>query len=415
MALYRFEVGIVRAGSRASGIVAHHKGGGGAVGCYRYMSQSQEQERSHERPVRWCEGFGPDGILLDPGVFCLSVDYFPNRDGAENCVIGFDVHFAVPHELSESSRDAIGRSWARGIADSYGVGVVIAPHEPETRWRKINGIEYNLGTDERNFHFHAFISARTVNQDATIGNVQRALNPMCFKKDNKPVVFQRQLLADVTNEALERSGLEERVSHLSYKAQGIDIEPGKHRGYIETRRMRSEQKMNLQKIPDIQRSLDVIKISAHKRIKESTKRIQEIQDSRRVGIDSHIGANLGSIEAWVNDAVGTFMRVNASLDRAERLRKQIREIERRHFIMRDATKEETDELKMLGRWRDRAEKQIARVERISHGVSQLPQAVRIDINAKQTEQKRWLSQLDRSINQHQAAMHAIKGSQTISW
>ena len=44
------------------------------------------------------------------------------------------------------------------------------------------------------------------------------------------VNWHRELWADLINKHLRENGFEEKVSHLSYKAQGINKEPTRHRG-----------------------------------------------------------------------------------------------------------------------------------------------------------------------------------------
>lgn len=104
---------------------------------------------------------------------------------------------------------------AQRISDRYGVLCTWAIHEPPGHG------------DERNWHGHIAHNMREVTPDGFGAKVRHVT---ATKTKGEEVEWVRQTIADLTNEFLEKKGEDERVSHLTYKAQGIEREPTRHLG-----------------------------------------------------------------------------------------------------------------------------------------------------------------------------------------
>lgn len=72
-----------------------------------------------------------------------------------------------------------------------------------------------------NPHAHIMLSMRNITPDG-FGKKRRDWN------DQKKLMYWRETWANKANEALEKAGINERIDHRSYEAQGIDKEPMIH-------------------------------------------------------------------------------------------------------------------------------------------------------------------------------------------
>jgi hypothetical protein len=104
---------------------------------------------------------------------------------------------------------------AQAFTDRYGTMTTWAVHSPTDHG------------DARNAHGHIVHNMRMVTPD---GFGPKVLEPVVFKTAKREMEWARGMIADSINKGLERAGLDERISHLSYDAQGIDREAKKHLG-----------------------------------------------------------------------------------------------------------------------------------------------------------------------------------------
>lgn len=80
-------------------------------------------------------------------------------------------------------------------------------------------------TQSHNLHAHVLLTTRSVDRNG-FGLKVREWN-------KKTLLRQwRKQWAEYQNRVFERKGLEVRISHLSYKEQGLDREPGIHLGPV---------------------------------------------------------------------------------------------------------------------------------------------------------------------------------------
>lgn len=128
---------------------------------------------------------------------------------------------ALPAELDESQRGDLAKSYARELADRYGVAVDVAVHAPGREG------------DQRNHHAHILMSACYCGPTGVLGKKAVELDPIHCQRQKLPnvVEVERQRWENIANEALEKAGQEARIDHRSLQAQGIyDRLPGPHLG-----------------------------------------------------------------------------------------------------------------------------------------------------------------------------------------
>ena len=125
----------------------------------------------------------------------------------------------LPPELTSDQRRQLVQSFARELANRYRAAVDACVHQPRP------------GADPRNHHAHLLMTTREVTPDGLgartrleISGRQRHIMgiPGSSRDDYLGI---RARWSELTNEALERAGLSQRVDHRSLKDRGIDREP----------------------------------------------------------------------------------------------------------------------------------------------------------------------------------------------
>jgi hypothetical protein len=128
-----------------------------------------------------------------------------------------EVEVSLPVELSNDQKISLARELATEINQRYGVAVDMCIH-------KINS---------NNPHAHLLITACTVDNNL-MGKKVDALDPISCSRTKppspNPSEYLRERWAELTNDALAKSGYSVRVDHRSLKDQGIDREPQIHVG-----------------------------------------------------------------------------------------------------------------------------------------------------------------------------------------
>ena len=111
---------------------------------------------------------------------------------------------ALPAELSAKGRAGLARAFAAEIVERYGVAADVAIHAPGKEG------------DSRNHHAHILTTTRTVGADG-LGVKTRQLDQSTTA--SVEVEKLRDVWGGLTNRALEREGVGERVDHRSLAAQ----------------------------------------------------------------------------------------------------------------------------------------------------------------------------------------------------
>lgn len=153
--------------------------------------------------------------------------------------LAYSFDIALQNELTQEENTALARRFVREHFVSKGMIADLAVHEPD----KENGIQ--------NPHFHVMTTMRPLNPDGTWGNKQRreyALdeNGERIRDEKGDYVFNAVHIADwhepetlehwreawcrMVNDEFERKGLDVRIDHRSYEAQGIEQIPTVHEG-----------------------------------------------------------------------------------------------------------------------------------------------------------------------------------------
>lgn len=139
----------------------------------------------------------------------------------KNSCVAREFQVALPPELSPEQRRSLSRSFAREIADRYGVAVDLAVHDPKP------------GRESPNYHAHLLITTREVTPTGLgaktgldMQAVARAQRGLAHHGEEYSAVRERWAIA--TNKALNEANLDVRVDHRTLAAQGIDRQPMVH-------------------------------------------------------------------------------------------------------------------------------------------------------------------------------------------
>lgn len=184
----------------------------------------------------------PGGGSADRAEFWNRLEAHHKRGDA---VLVREVEISLPTELSTEQRQALAVSYARELADRYGVAADLALHAPRTvtdRELEKNAVQHweiDPDTGRRhngNWHAHVMLSACHVAPDGTLGKKAVELDPIHCQRA-KPqlenlVDRERARWAELVNAALERHGHEARIDHRSHAERGIEAEaqPSRHLG-----------------------------------------------------------------------------------------------------------------------------------------------------------------------------------------
>lgn len=136
-----------------------------------------------------------------------------------NARVAREVMVLLPPELTPEQRTQLVRGFSQELADRFRCAVDTTVHLPRP------------GADPRNHHAHMLMTVREVTakgfgQRTTLelSGMERHTRGLASYKEE--FVSLRERWAHHTNEALREAGLEARVDHRSYRAQGINAEPG---------------------------------------------------------------------------------------------------------------------------------------------------------------------------------------------
>ncbi|WP_278559363.1 MobQ family relaxase [Acidaminococcus intestini] len=160
--------------------------------------------------IEHTELFLPSGVKFDREHLWNSAEASEKR---KNSTVAREYEISLPEELNSEQRTELTRDFARHLVDRYGVAVDVSIHAP------------SRGGDIRNYHAHILTTTRQVTPQGFAAKT-RVLDD----KKTGEIEHVRATWAQLTNQALERAGHPERVSHKSLEAQGIDREPTTHLG-----------------------------------------------------------------------------------------------------------------------------------------------------------------------------------------
>jgi ATP-dependent exoDNAse (exonuclease V) alpha subunit len=138
----------------------------------------------------------------------------------KNARVAREYLVALPIELSPEERTALIRRFSQELTDRYGFAIDSAIHAPRDF----------PGSDPRNFHAHLLATTREVTLEGLGAKTTLDMNDgrrseLGLKPAIHELLHVRARWATVTNEALEKAHIAQRIDHRSLEAQGIDREP----------------------------------------------------------------------------------------------------------------------------------------------------------------------------------------------
>lgn len=213
----------------------NEKGGMRASAHYAYLCRTGvfEKLKTAEELVSVKSGNLPTWAAEDPSIFWLASDTFERKNGS----VYRELEAALPRELTRDQQRALVQSFIDKVLRTEHP-YTIAIHDKPARdglpqphihlmWseRKMDGIERDPA------HFFKRAAAARKGKDGLIKKTPHASDGGCQKVSMGTRLEEfRELWALLTNEAYAKAGLNERVSHLSLAAQGIDRDPEPHLG-----------------------------------------------------------------------------------------------------------------------------------------------------------------------------------------
>ena len=197
------------AGRSAPGAAAYRAGV-----CLEDERTGEVHDYRRKRGVVHSELVFPPGVNLDRSELWNRAEQAENR---KNSTVAREYELALPEELTPRERLELAREFAQHLVKRYGVAADIAIHTPARRG------------DLRNHHVHVLTTTRVLKREG-FGAKTRALDD----RRTGEVEHVRMSWATLTNQALERAGHQERVSHKSLEAQGIERQPTTHLGPVAT-------------------------------------------------------------------------------------------------------------------------------------------------------------------------------------
>ena len=186
---------------------------------------------------------------------------------------------ALPAELDAAQRQELARTYARELADRYGVGVDLNIHAPGKEG------------DQRNHHAHILMTTRRLEPSGALGEKTRELDDV--KRGPQEIEWVRAMIEARTNHALERAGSEARVDRRSLVEQrAAALEAGDQ-----------ERAAELDRLPTIHEGPRVTAIRRECEREQRAPlapvtRLQVNNDRRQLAADR---AELGSVSAQIID------------------------------------------------------------------------------------------------------------------
>ncbi|HIE5095162.1 TPA: MobA/MobL family protein [Stenotrophomonas maltophilia] len=214
----------------------------------------------------------PGDQTADRAEFWNRVEGHHKRGDAVTCR---EVVVALPSELDGDARQDLAHTFAKHLADTYGIAADLAIHEP------------SKGGDNRNHHAHILLSACAVSPNGTLGKKAEALDPIACKRAKRATLAdtQREHWAGMVNAALAQAGLGERVDHRRLEDQKadalkrgdfsavakLDRVPTKHEGKAVTQARRRGERL-----PRAKRN-DTLKAAGERRFNQHTRRFEGLK------------------------------------------------------------------------------------------------------------------------------------------
>ncbi|MGG3927414.1 MobQ family relaxase [Metabacillus fastidiosus] len=205
MAIYHFSAQMISRSKGQSAVAsAAYRSG------ERLTDERTNETKHYKRKVK------PETIILSP---FHSPDWVEDRERLwneveksetrKNSQLAREINIALPFELSYEEQNELILAYIQNQFVNKGMIADIAIHRD----------------DPNNPHFHVMLTTREITPDG-FGKKNREWN------DRSLLEEWREQWADYANIALEKAGSQERISHLSNEARGIEQMPGVHLGHV---------------------------------------------------------------------------------------------------------------------------------------------------------------------------------------
>lgn len=264
MASYHCSIKPVSRGNGRSGTAAAAYRAGV---CLEDKRTGEVHDYTRKQGVEHIELVLPEGVNIDREQLWNAAE---NAEKRKDARVAREFEIALPSELTREERRELATDFAKSLVNKYGVAADVAVHEP------------NRKGDQRNHHAHILVTTRQISaqglgEKADLEREDKALRAQGKPSGREQIAALRADWATRCNTALERAGHQERVSHKSLEAQGIDREPTTHLGPVATameRRGERSERGDLNREPGADRAAQVELASAEK-MQTGTERMRE--------------------------------------------------------------------------------------------------------------------------------------------
>lgn len=278
MASYHCSIKPVSRGAGRSGTAATAYRAGV---CLSDERTGEIHDYTRKQGVEHAELVLPSGVDIDRERLWNAAESAEKRKDAR---VAREFELALPSELTADQRRELAIDYAKSIVEQYGVAADVAIHEPNRRG------------DQRNHHAHILITTRAITPDGLgaktdLEQEDKALRAQGKGTGREQIEALREAWATRCNIALERAGHQERVSHKSLEAQGIDREPTSHLGPVATameRRGERSDRGDLNRGAGEDRAAhaelaaaEKIQTGAERMREQARQRVQEIEQARQ--------------------------------------------------------------------------------------------------------------------------------------
>ena len=221
MASYHCSIKPVSRGAGRSGTAAAAYRAGV---CLEDERTGEVHDYTRKQGVEHTELVLPSGVNFNREQLWNAAESAEKRKDAR---IAREFELALPAELTKEQRRELATDFAKSLVDNYGVAADVALHEPSRKG------------DQRNHHAHILITTRQVTVEGLGVKTDLEQEDKALRAQGKPtgreqIEHLRGEWATRCNLALARAGHQERVSHKSLEAQGIERVPTTHLGPVAT-------------------------------------------------------------------------------------------------------------------------------------------------------------------------------------
>lgn len=205
MAIYHFSAQVISRGKGQSAVAsASYRSGEklidertGEIKYYKRDVQPESMILAPEHSPEWVQ---------DRQRLWNEIEQAETRKDAQ---LAREINIALPVELSNDQQRELIREYIQEQFVNKGMVADIAIHRD----------------DPNNPHAHVMLTTREISEDG-FGKKNREWN------DRKLLEQWREQWAKYANRSLEREGFQERISHLSHEARGLEVLPTKHEGHV---------------------------------------------------------------------------------------------------------------------------------------------------------------------------------------